>query len=102
MKSQRVVITGIGVVSSIGHNRRQLWDSLLAQKRGIGICDRFDTDALGARCAAQVDDFDPLALFSARRLKRLDRYSQMSLACAKSAILDAGLDVDPKNRRNRF
>lgn len=92
----------MSVITSAGSSPEALWRSLLAEKTGICVCDRFDTSALHAHCAAQVDDFDPLALFSARRIKRLDRYSQMALACAKLAALDAGLDLDPKNRRERF
>jgi 3-oxoacyl-[acyl-carrier-protein] synthase II len=99
---KRVVITGIGVITSIGQSREELWTNLLAEKSGIRVCDRFDTSQARAKCAAQVDHFDPLALFSARRLKRLDRYSQMALAGAKLAIMDAGLEVDPGNRRDRF
>ena len=92
----------MGVITSVGRSPGELWENLLAEKTGVRVCNRFDTSELHAKCAAQADDFDPLALFSARRMKRLDRYSQMSLACAKAAALDAGLDIDPGNRRERF
>jgi hypothetical protein len=57
-KMEEVVVTGMGVVSSLGHSAEELWSNLLAGKSGVGPIDRFDTEAYSVKFAGQVRNFD--------------------------------------------
>lgn len=96
---RRAVITGIGPITCIGVGKNALWGGLLAEKSGIAELQTFDPSAFSARCAGEVQDFDPADFFAPHRLKRLDRYAQFSVASAKLALDDAGIspcDDDPR------
>ena len=88
--NHRVVITGIGAITCIGSGADGLWQGILRGQSGIRRISRFDASACRSQVAGEVADFDPLAHFEARRVKRLDRFAQFSLAAAKMAIEDAG------------
>ena len=90
-----MVITGLGAITCIGHGKEGLWKGILAEKTGIRRVQRFDTSQYRAKTAGEVNDFDPLNFFEAKRLRRLDRYAQMALVCAKMAMLDADLSWKP-------
>ena len=85
----RVVITGIGAITAIGSGREGLWRGLRRGKSGIRRITRFDASPFGSQIAGEVTDFDPLAYFPARRVKRLDRFAQFALVAAKMALEDA-------------
>ncbi|HUI08598.1 MAG TPA: beta-ketoacyl-[acyl-carrier-protein] synthase family protein [Verrucomicrobiae bacterium] len=85
----RVVITGIGAITAIGSGREGLWRGLRRGKSGIRRITRFDASPFGSQIAGEVTDFDPLAFFPARRVKRLDRFAQFALVAAKMALADA-------------
>jgi 3-oxoacyl-[acyl-carrier-protein] synthase II len=97
MTRRRVVITGIGAITPVGHRADGLWDGVMADRSGVREIDRFDATMFPSRIAAQVDDFDPAEHLDARRARRLDRFSAMSVAAARMAFEDAGLSatVDP-------
>jgi 3-oxoacyl-[acyl-carrier-protein] synthase II len=88
---RRVVITGIGAITPIGTGADGLWDGVMADRSAVRVIDRFDASPFPSRIAAQVDDFDPAAHLDARRARRLDRFSAMSVASARMAFEDAGL-----------
>lgn len=90
--SRRAVITGIGPITCAGIGREALWQGLLSERSPIGLLTRFHEPSFHARCAGQIDDFDPTRWFPPHRLKRLDRYAQLSVASAALAIEDAGLE----------
>ena len=89
---RRVVITGLGAVTSQGVGVGALWEGVRAGRSGIKFLTRFDTALFPTKVAAQVDAFDPAAHFPPHRLKRLDRYAQFSLAVASEALRGAGLE----------
>lgn len=91
----RVVITGLGAITCIGSGKEALWQGILRGASGIGPVTRFDATAFDSRIAGEVNDFDPLDFFPARRVKRLDRFAQFSLVAAKMALEDAGLAPFP-------
>ncbi len=94
----RVVVTGLGVVSSIGIGWQEFWTHLLAGTSGISAVDYFDTALYDRKHAGQVKNFSPEKFISAARLKHLGRASQMAIAASKMALKDAGLkkgDIDP-------
>ena len=86
--ANRVVITGIGVVSPVGNNVADMWDSIKAGRHGIGVVTRFDIEGSKAKMAAEVKDYD---FGDKRAAKRLDRSNQMAMTAAREAYHDAGL-----------
>lgn len=92
---KRVVITGLGAITAIGSGKDGLWQGILRGESGIRRLTRFDASAFDSQVAGEVTDFDPLTHFSARRLKRLDRFAQFSLVAAKMALEDAALRPSP-------
>jgi len=90
----RVVVTGIGVVTSIGTGREQFWENLLAGRCGISVVESFDTGGFGVHRGGEVKGFE-----AARHLRRLDasragRASQFAAAAARLALADAGIEPD--------
>ncbi len=91
MTGRRVVITGIGAITPVGHGADGLWDGVMADRSAVRLIDRFDASMFPSRIAAQVDDFDPAAHLDVRRARRLDRFSAMAVAASRMAWEDAGL-----------
>ena len=87
--SQRVVVTGIGAITAIGGGRDGLWRGILRGQSGIRAITHFDPSPFDSRVAGEVTDFEPLAHFPARRVKRLDRFAQFALVAAKMALDDS-------------
>ncbi len=90
---ERVVITGIGVVSPLGIGRKDAWAAALAGRSGAGPVTHFDASHHGAQIAFEVKGFDPLTYIDRRAARRMDRSSQMAVAAAGLAIEDAGLVI---------
>jgi 3-oxoacyl-[acyl-carrier-protein] synthase II len=97
--SHRVVITGIGAITCVGHGKKGLWEGILAEKSGISFIDRFDTADYNAKCAGAINDFDPEQHFPPHKLKRIDRYAQFALVLVQQALEDAGLKLTPEEPR---
>ncbi|MGH7647757.1 MAG: beta-ketoacyl-ACP synthase II [Gemmatimonadaceae bacterium] len=89
---RRVAITGIGAVTPIGITREGLWNGLHAYRSAVRDITRFDASIYHSRIAAEID-FHPSDFLEARRIKRLDRFSQFTVSSARLAIEDAGLDL---------
>lgn len=88
----RVVISGAGVLAANGSGVDAFWSSLLAGKSGIGPITLFDASDLPCRIAGEISDFDPLRYMDASvKPRRMGRFAQMAVACAKMAVDDAGL-----------
>ncbi len=101
MNGRRVVITGIGAVTPIGHGVDGLWAGLRRGKTAIGPVTRFDASPFRTRVAAEVNDFDPLRYVSERRARRLDRFSAFAMAACLMAADDAGFgDELPRGDRS--
>ena len=100
MPTDRVVITGIGVVSSIGKTRRDFWESCLAGRSGAALLDNpwvVNTD-LATKFAAPIRDFDPVAAgVPAREVSILDRTTWFALAAGHEALADAGFGLPPRS-----
>ena len=96
---RRVVVTGMGVVTPLGHDLNTFWNNLLAGKCGLDKISIFDTSAFDTKIAGEVRNFDPLPAFpSPKEIRRTDRYSQFGIYAAWSALQDSGLDLDRENR----
>lgn len=90
---KRAVITGLGPITALGIGKNAFWQGLQTEKSAIGHLQRFCTDTFSAKCAAEINNFDPGVFFPPHRLKRLDRYAQFSVASAILALEDSGLDL---------
>ncbi len=91
--SQRVVITGLGAVASLGHDVDSFWASLLAGRCGIQRVTHFDPSDLACQIGAEVRDWQPEQHMDPKEARRNDRYTQLGFVTAKQAIRDAGLDM---------
>jgi 3-oxoacyl-[acyl-carrier-protein] synthase II len=89
---RRVVITGIGCITSIGAGAEGLWDGLKRKRSAVRRIERFDPSPFRSHIAAQVDDFAPEDYIDRNRLRRLDRYGQFAIASTRLALADAGLE----------
>jgi len=90
----RVVVTGIGVVSPVGCTIYDFWSAVVEARSGIGPISIIPTERLTARVAAQVLDFDPVAHFEPRQSNAMDRFAQFAVVAARSAVRDAQLAID--------
>ncbi|MCM3142761.1 beta-ketoacyl-ACP synthase II [Brevibacillus sp. MER 51] len=95
---EKVVVTGMGVISPIGNTVNQFWNSLVQGKSGISPIDTFDTARNKTKIAGLVRDFDPVERFGRKESRRMDRFCQFALAAAEEALEDAGLRLDELDR----
>lgn len=101
MSRRRVVITGLGPITCIGKGVDGFWNGILAEKTGISPVSSFDTTGFGVRVAGEINDWNPEEFFATHRLKRLDRYAQFSVASAKLALDDAGIEYSREKPQDR-
>jgi len=94
--SRRVVVTGVGLVSSLGVGTSETWDAVCAGKSGIAPITCFDASAYTVRIAGEVRDFDPLMFVAKKDVKKMDVFIQYAIAAAEFARADAGLEVTPE------
>ncbi len=91
--ARRVVISGLGLVTPIGTGVEGFWDGLRAGRSVVQRLTRFDPSPFRSHLAGEVAGFEPAEWIEPRRARRLDRCSQFSLAAARLALADAGLDL---------
>ncbi len=91
MTKTRVVVTGLGVVSSLGIGWQAFWEGLIQGRSGISPITAFDTSRHFTHLGGEVRSFDPTAFIAADRLPLMNRAAQMGLAAALLAVRDAGL-----------
>jgi 3-oxoacyl-[acyl-carrier-protein] synthase II len=94
---RRVAITGIGALTPIGITRDALWQGLLARRSAVRPVSRFDASIYRSQIAAEID-FHPSDFIEERRVKRLDRFGQFTVACSRLAVEDAHLDMAVEDR----
>lgn len=93
---ERVVITGMGVITPLGNDVDTFWTSIVHGKSGISTVDTFDVSRHKSKIGGVVRDFDPESMFG-RETRRMDRFSQFALAAAEQAVKDANLDFNAEN-----
>ncbi len=98
--NRRVVVTGLGVISSIGIGWEEFWDGLLKGKSGISPVSSFDTTNHFTHNAGEIKNFRPEEFISKGRISMLSRASHLGLAAAGLAIKDAGLSQDDMSSMN--
>src|SRR5947209_9553730 len=93
MSTRRVVVTGLGVITSLGESVDEMWDALCAGKSGIGPITRWDASTFPVRFGGEVTAFDVTRYgLDKREAKRLDRFGQFGLAASINAVNDSGID----------
>jgi len=90
----RVVITGVGMVSPVGTGKEVFWDSLIGGRSGIVPISRFDASDLPTRVAGEVRDFDPLSYLDKKEARRMDRCTHFACAATQIALEDAGIKAE--------
>ena len=95
MTRRRVVVTGMGMVSPIGHSVDTSWQAAIAGHSGIRINEGFDTEAFGVKICGSVVDFDISEYMNPKEARRMDGFIQLGVAAATQAIKDAGAYSSP-------
>jgi 3-oxoacyl-[acyl-carrier-protein] synthase II len=96
---RRVVVTGIGLVSSLGIGTEANWAGIKAGRSGIGSITKFDTTHFATRIAGEVKNFDPLAYVEKKDVKKMDIFIQYAIAASQCAMDDSGLTITPELSR---
>ncbi|RDU62661.1 beta-ketoacyl-ACP synthase II [Helicobacter sp. MIT 14-3879] len=95
---QRVVVTGIGMINSLGLTRDTSFKAIIEGKCGIKNITSFDTTDMPVKIAGEIDNFDPANVMDAREIKKADRFIQLALQSSKEAMEDSGIldfkDID--------
>ena len=91
--TRRVVITGIGLVSSLGIGTAATWNALLCGTSGVARITKFDTEGFAAQIAAEVKGFDPLQFVDKKDVKKMDVFIQYAIAASQFAIDDSKLPI---------
>jgi 3-oxoacyl-[acyl-carrier-protein] synthase II len=91
---KRVVVTGCGVISSLGFDIETFWNAIKEGKSGISIVERFDTKDLPTKVGAEIKNFEPGEYMDKKEARRMDRYNQFAMAATKIAVENAKLDLD--------
>ncbi len=93
---RRVVVTGIGAITPLGHNVKETWEGLISGKSGIDVIKRFDPYSynLPVVIAGEVKDFDPKKYLNPKDAKRMSDFVKFAMVAAKEAVADSGLELD--------
>ena len=94
MAMNQVVVTGVGVVSSIGNGIDNFWNSLKAGRSGITSVTRFEAGDIASQVASEVTEFNPEDFMDPKEVRRNDRYTHLALAASRYALADADLSRD--------
>jgi 3-oxoacyl-[acyl-carrier-protein] synthase II len=94
---RRVVVTGLGMVSPIGHTVAETWENILAGKSGAAPIEAFDVSAYSTRFSASVRDFDVTAYIAAKDARKMDTFVQYGMAAGIQAFEDSGFEITEEN-----
>ena len=96
--NNRVVITGIGIISPLGLSTSENWEALLAGKSGIDNITLFDASKHSTRFAGEVKGFEPTRYINRKEARRMDRFAQFAVVASQEAVKQANLVIDDSNR----
>lgn len=97
VEKRRVVITGLGVVSPVGNNVDEFWNSLISGKSGVQRITQFDPTNFDSQIAGEVKDFNPHPYISPKDKRRMDKFVQYVVIAAHQAVSDAQLDLEKED-----
>ncbi len=95
---KRVVITGIGVVTSLGGTVDEFWKNIVAGKSGVGLITKFDTTNFKTKFAAEIKNFTATDYFEKNEARKYDLFTQYAVAAADQAIINANINFEHLNR----
>ncbi len=95
---RRVVVTGLGAITPVGHTAGATWEALVAGRSGVAEATLCDASPFPTRLAAEVKDFNPDAHIPPKEARRMARCSQLAIVAGREAVADAGLDVAHEDR----
>ena len=98
MQKNRVVVTGLGVITPLGHDVDTYWNALLAGKSGAAPIKNIDTTGISVTFGAEVKGFDPNTVLDPKVVRKVDPFVQYACAAAKEAVEDAGIDFTKTDR----
>ena len=100
MELKRVVVTGVGAITTLGHNVADTWAAILAGKSGAAPITHFNTEKFKTHFACEVKDFDPKQYIDRKEANKMDLYTQYAMVAATEAVEDTGLNLEQadKNR----
>ncbi len=98
--TRRVVVTGLGVISSVGNDKDTAWSSLVNGRSGIGELTKFDTTPYSHKAGGEVHGFEPTQWMDAKAVRRSEASLWYGVAAAKQAVADAGLEITDANRED--
>jgi len=93
----RVVVTGMGMVTSVGQDVKSTWDAILAGVSGVRSISHFDTSAFATKISASVQDFDYSAYLDPKEARKLDTFIQYGMVAGMQAVTDSGIEVTDEN-----
>jgi 3-oxoacyl-[acyl-carrier-protein] synthase II len=94
---RRVVVTGVGLLCSIGSGTEECWSAIQAGKSGIGTITQFDASEFSCKIAGEVKNFDPLNFVEKKEVKKMGRFIQFAMAASEFAVKGANLEVSPED-----
>ncbi len=94
--SRRVVVTGVGLLSSVGNGTEQTWENVKAGRSGIDRISAFDASAYNCQIAGEVKNFDPTRFIEKRELKKMGRFIQFAIGASDYAVQSARLKIEPE------
>ena len=97
MTKRRVVVTGMGMISPIGHTVEESWQAAVAGRSGIGLNESFDPTDYSVKICGAVRDFDISTYMNPKEARRIDEFIQLGIAAATQAIQDAGIEAHPSD-----
>src|SRR3990172_12787140 len=98
IKKNRVVVTGLGIITPIGIGVDEFWESIINGKSGISMISRFNVEGYPTKIAGEVKNFNPEECMPEGLADVLCRYSQLGLASAQMAVRDANLELSSLNK----
>jgi 3-oxoacyl-[acyl-carrier-protein] synthase II len=97
VNKRRVVVTGLGMITSLGHDVPSTWEAIVAGKSGVASIDHFDASDLSCKICSRVKDFDASKYMPEKETKKRDLFIQYGMAAAMEAIQDSGIQVTEEN-----
>jgi 3-oxoacyl-[acyl-carrier-protein] synthase II len=97
VSKKRVVVTGLGMVTSLGLDVESTWKGIVAGKSGVALIDHFDASDLACRICSRVKNFDPTVYMSEKEARKIDTFIQFGLAASVQAVQDSGIVVTEEN-----
>ena len=94
---RRVVVTGLGAITPLGHDVQSTWQALTEGRSGAARITLFDPTNLKSQIAAEVKNFDPAKHFEPKEARRLDRFVQFAMVAAGQALKNSALEISPQN-----